>query len=118
MKKYFKRLTDDLVFFRIVMVLWSLPIFSIVVFAIRDTSQFCGVEWLWLIPVLALALGAWLVYTATRTSDERFEKRLDVLADGGDWMGLIFVVVVLVLAIPVYEIVRIIRPGGADPNDR
>ncbi len=45
--------------------------------------------------------GFWLVYTATQTSDDVFEKRIDVFADGGQW---VFIVVVPVVAILTYEI--------------
>jgi len=109
LRHYVRRLTDDLVFFRIVMILWSIPGFAIVGFALRDRDQFCESEWLLAIPVIALILGAWLVYTATRTNDEVFERRIDVLADGGNWAGLIFALVVLVVAIPIYEIHRLLR---------
>lgn len=113
MKSYFRRITDDLVFFRIVMILWSTVSFAIVVFAIRDRAQFCDAEWLLAIPAIAAALGAWLIYTATQTSDDVFEKRIDVLADGGQW---VFVFVVLIVAIPIYEIYKLLRSAGAAPK--
>lgn len=91
------------------MILWSLPIFVIVGFALRDRSQFCESEWLMAIPLVAMILGTWLVYTATRTNDEVFERRIDFLADGGDWAGLIFVLIVLIVAVPIYEIYRLLR---------
>ena len=109
MRDYFERITDDLDFFRIVMVLWSLPVFAIVVFSFRDPSQFFENNWLLLIPSIALLLGGWLIYSATCTDDKTFEKRIDCLADGGDWGGLVFVFVVVVLAVPIYELRKLIR---------
>ena len=96
------------------MILWSTALLAIVVFSIRDRTQFCDAEWLLAIPVIAAALGFWLVYTATQTSDDVFEKRIDVLADGGQW---VFVVVVLVVAIPTYEIFKLLRSAGAAPKN-
>lgn len=92
------------------MILWAIPFLALAAVTARDPSQFEGAAWLVLLPVGAAILGIWLVYTALRTSDEVFERRIDVLADGGDWIGLIFVVVVIVAAVPIYEIYRLVRP--------
>jgi hypothetical protein len=93
------------------MILWSMVSFAIVVFTIRDRAQFCDAEWLLAIPAIAATLGAWLIYTATQTSDDVFEKRIDVLADGGQC-----VFVVLIVAIPIYEIYKLLRSAGAAPK--
>ena len=115
MRDYFKRVTDDLMFFRIVMILWSALPFAIVGFSIRDACSFIENEWLLLIPIVAAAIGCWLVYIATRTDDATFEKRLELLTDGGQWIGLLFALVVFVVAIPIYEIQRHVRSKYAEP---
>ena len=115
MRNYFKRVTDDLMFFRIVMILWSALPFAIVGFSIRDACSFFENEWLLLIPIVAAAIGCWLVYIATRTDDATFEKRLELLTDGGQWIGLLFALVVFVVAIPIYEIQRHVRSKYAEP---
>lgn len=92
------------------MVLWSAPFFALTVFAVRDPTMLSGANWLVIVPVIAAAIGGWFLYTAVRTADEVLEKRIEYLGDGGDWIGLVFVVTVLVVAIPVYEIYRLVRP--------
>jgi len=113
-RNYFKRVTDDLLFSRIVMVLWSALPFAIVGFVLQDTSQFIENKWLLSIPIVAVTLGCWLVYTATRSSDAELEQRLDVLTDGGQWIGILFALAVFIVAIPIYETLRLFRSGGAE----
>ena len=91
------------------MILWSALPFSIVAIAARGRTQFCGAEWLLVIPIGAFLLGVWLVYTATRTTDAVFEKQIDGLDGGGQWFGLVLALAVLIVAIPIYEIYRLIR---------
>jgi hypothetical protein len=108
-RKYFKHVIDDLLFLRVVMILWSALPFAIVGFSIRESCFFIEHEWFLIIPIVAAAMGCWVVYIATLTDDTSFEKRLDLLEFGGHPAGILFAAVVFVVAVPIYETCKLIR---------
>ena len=109
MFSYIKRALDDLLFSRIVMLLWATPVFAIVIFSALNPSGFIENPWLLIIPAVALVFGLFMAYTALFADDKTFEKRLDYLSEGGDWLGLLFVLLVFVVALPIYVVVKAIR---------
>ena len=104
---YVSSALEDPLFLRVVMGLWAAPLLGLGVFVLLDVSQVAPHYWLLLFPTLAGLLGLWLLHTAVLADDVTVEKRSDWLSEGGDWIGLAFVLVVLIVAIPIWELLKL-----------
>ena len=87
--------------------LWAIPLLGLGIYVFSDLSQVAPDYWLLIFPVLAGLLGLWLVHTAVRADDNTVDKRTDWLSEGGEWIGLVFVLVVLIAAIPIWELLKL-----------
>ncbi len=110
----FKAMTEDPLFWRVVMFLWGLPFVGIFVLALMHLDEFCGSYWLLVFPAAFAALGGWLVYSAIFADKRALEKRLDFLADGGDILGIVFIIAVAILAIPIWGALRVMLGPAED----
>ena len=88
---YLQSLMTDPLFLRVCMVLWGLPFVAL--------GTFAGIEWkpetVWEMMGFALVVliglyGAYLLYTATFGNRRQVAQSADLLSDGGDLLGVIF----------------------------
>jgi len=107
MIKYLESAFDDPLFLRVVMVLWATPFLGIVVYVCLNFSEVEPDYWLLIFPIAAGLLGLWLLHTAIRADDKTVDKRTEWLSEGGELIGLVFVIVVLILAIPIWELLKL-----------
>ena len=107
MIKYLKSAFEDPLFLRVVMALWATPFLGATIYVGLDFSQVRPDYWLLIFPIAMGLLGLWLLLTAMRADDETVDKRTEWLSEGGEFIGLIFIVVVLIIAIPIWELLKL-----------
>ena len=107
MINYLKSAIDDPLFLRVVMVLWGIPFLAIALYAVANVGQIESDDWILIFPAASGLFGFWLLFTALTASDETVDKRTDWLGDGADLIGLLFILVVLVVAIPIWEVLKL-----------
>lgn len=66
-------------------------------------------SWVWFFIVPLGAFGLALMFISLFAPDEKFERYLDLMADGGDIPMILFFVVVLFAAIPLTVAIRMAR---------
>jgi putative effector of murein hydrolase len=106
--KYLKAASEDPLFARIVMGIWGLPFMAIFFYGVLHFDEICP-DWLIVFPVAMGAFGAFLFYTAILSDDEAVEKRTDFVGEGGELIGAILVIAVVILAIPIWELMKLLR---------
>jgi hypothetical protein len=114
---YITGLLKDPIFPRACMFLWGLPLaalgFGGVVFW-PEVSE--GWEWLALLCLLLVGtMGLCLMYVAVASSDSTFGRVADCASDGGDVIGLVLMVAVVLLALPITAIIRALFPRAQQP---
>lgn len=109
MIKYFKSTVDDPLFLRIVMAIWGLPFTAILVLSAANFDDFRPDYWLFVLPAAVGALGLFLLYTAFFADDGVVDERTSWLGDGGELIGVILIVVVILVAIPIWELLKLVR---------
>ncbi len=108
---YLKSLVADPLFVRVCMVLWGSPFLALGLLVAAQWRPTGLWEWLGFALVAAVGLlGGFLCYTGFFGSRKRLERATDFLADGGDIVGAVFAVVVVLFAIP---ITLLLRAAGA-----
>ena len=107
MIKYLESAFIDPLFLRVVMVLWAIPFLGGAFYVGPDLSEIEPDYWLLVFPIGFGLLGLWLLYTAVRADDSTVDKRTEYLSEGNQLIGLVFVVVVLILAIPIWELLKL-----------
>lgn len=109
--KYLKALLKDPLFCRVCMLLWGTAWTTFAVFGLFSWQPTGWLEWAGYAFVALLAiLGAWFCYHAMFGSDESVDKFADFISDGGEWVGLIAVLLVCTIALPIVALVRAVRP--------
>jgi general stress protein CsbA len=106
MFSYFEKAFGDPLFLRVLMALWSVPMFFIVAVAAASWPSVAESFWLLVLTAVALLMGLVLVGSAFFSDDKSIRKISDDFPDGGQ---VILVVVLIVIAVPVYEIARLVR---------
>lgn len=94
---------EDPLFWRIAMVLCSLPFFLIAGFPIYCSGEF-ELSWVLAIWLGFLAFGLWLVYSAVFVDDEVIRKRSEMLR-GPETED--FLIAALVVIVPIYAILKL-----------
>jgi hypothetical protein len=100
----------DPLFWRVAMVVFGLPFVYIGVAGVVALSPPEGWWWLGVLLLGALGVyGGFLVYAACFGSPALVNRATDFVSDGGDLVGLLFVIVVGLVAIPVTLLLRWVR---------
>ena len=102
---YLDRALDDPVFWRIAMGLWSIPMFYVVFEFVTEWPEICGNYWLIAIPVVALCIGVWLIYSSIFSDDSTIKKRSEILGGNGTE---VVVFAVLLVGVPIYELRKLL----------
>jgi hypothetical protein len=109
---YIAGLFKDPIFLRACMFLWGLPFVALgfgVAVLWQEGPE--GWEWLALLCLLLVgAMGLCLLYVSALGSDATFNRTADFMSEGGDLVGLILVVVVVLLALPITAVIRALFP--------
>ena len=66
-------------------------------------------SWAWFIVAPLGAFGLTLMLIPLFASDQKFERYLDLMADGGDIPVILFFVVVMFAAIPLTLVIRLVK---------
>lgn len=111
-QRFLAWLNADTIFLRTSMVIAGSCIFFGLAWVVsRDWSILEW--WAWLVLVPFGGFGLVLMILPLFLSDERFERYLDLMADGGDIPVILFFVVVMLVAIPMTVVVRLIKKAFA-----
>lgn len=102
--EYLKKILQDTSFHRLVMAIWSLPFILVLIFCLAHIQQLKPDYWLMLFPMASGFLGVWLLYSSLYASDETIDKRLSALAEGGEILGVVLVLAVILIALPLWVI--------------
>ncbi|HEY4370347.1 MAG TPA: hypothetical protein VGN52_00265 [Burkholderiales bacterium] len=122
MGKYLRELVCDPLYMRVCAFLWGLPFVAggVALFiALHRDAALAGRPPVWWIMLVAggglCLLGGWPMWTAVFANDERFERVTRSLGDGGDLIGLVFVLLLFVLALPATMLLRALcrHPGNS-----
>jgi hypothetical protein len=104
-----KGLFDMELFVRVCLVVWGTPFLAIALFAVAEFRPVDWAEWCVLALVVAFgAYGAFLLWLGLRGSDSRVESSMDLMSEGGELLGVVFALVVAVIAVPVTLLIRTI----------
>lgn len=106
MKNYLIKAIEDVLFLRVVFVLYSIPFFLIASLPINDFNSFVETPAYFIIPLGFLLAAIFLVYTGLFSRDELVEKYSNSISDGGDLIGVFFVLLIGIIAIPIWEIIK------------
>ncbi len=69
------------------------------------------ISWFLLIPTISLLMGLWLAYSSVFVDDAGIQKRSELLGGAGtEW----FTVVSLIVAVPIYELLKLVRQRKGD----
>ena len=99
---YLKTLFDAGLFVRVCMVTWGVPFVGLGLFAVFNINPVDVSDWLILALVSLLGVyGMYLVYVGFLGSELLVERSIGFMADGGDFLGLLFALVVAIVAVPV-----------------
>jgi hypothetical protein len=102
---------QDPLFWRVAVCLFGLPFAYVGIAGAVALSPPEG--WWWLAVLVLAALGTYggfLIYAACLGSKGLFERATSYIHEGGDLLGLLFIVVVGLLAIPITILLRWLRP--------
>ncbi len=99
---YLKTLFDAGLFVRVCMVTWGGPFLGLGLFAVFSIHPVDVSDWLVLALVSLLGVyGMYLVYVGFLGSESMVERSIGFMAEGGDILGLLFALVVAIVAVPV-----------------
>ena len=107
MINYLKSAINDPLFLRVVMALWGAPFLAIALYVAANASQVESDYWILIFPAALGLFGSWLLLTALTASDKTVDQRTDWLGDGADLIGLVFILVVLIVAVPIWELLKL-----------
>jgi hypothetical protein len=68
-------------------------------------------SWIWFFLAPLGTFGLALMTVPLLASDQKFERYLDLMADGGDMPVILFFVVVMFAAIPLTMVIRFVKKG-------
>ena len=106
MLEYFKEALKDILLLRIVFVLWSIPFILIALSITYKILQTNELKLLILLPIVLLSLGCFLLYIGTQKNRKIIDKYIDLIGDGGELIGAILILVVIIIALPIRQIIR------------
>jgi hypothetical protein len=104
---YIQDLLKDLLFRRVCLVLWGLPIIAFGVYGLRTFHPVVWKEWLlWLFVIAMGFYGAYSIGLGFFGSDERVQKARHIKEDGGSFLGVAILLAICVLAAPLTALIR------------
>jgi hypothetical protein len=104
-----KALFDVKLFVRVCMVVWGTPFVALALLAAVELHPSDWTEWALLALAVALgAYGAFLLWLGFLGSDSRVENSIDLMSEGGELLGVVFAVLVAVIAVPVTLLIRMV----------
>lgn len=109
MKNYLIKAIEDFLFLRIVFVLYSIPFYLIASLPIYEFNSFAETPALFILPLVFLLTATFLVYVGLFSKDKLVEKYSDAISDGGELIGVIFVLLIGIVAIPIWEMIKRFR---------
>jgi hypothetical protein len=113
MLAYLRALLKDPLFTRVCMFFWGLPLAFLGVYAAVSWHPTEGYEWFGIALLVAIGfLGVCLLGVSALGSNALVDKSTDFMHEGGDLIGVIFVLVVVLFAIPVTAVLRALRRGN------
>lgn len=105
MFKYFGKALEDPLFWRIGMLLWSLPFILVAVLLILECSFPVNPSWVLAVPLGLLSFGIWIAYSALAADDAKIQRRSDLIVVPGSEL---LVIAVLLIAVPFYELSKLV----------
>lgn len=112
---YFHALISDRLFLRVCMFLWGLLLAALGAFAVYALSEEISgssdglVVAVMLFITAIIGSGLALVFAALFASDANAEKIANLMQDGGEWLGIVMAVVVVIFAVPLTALIRALR---------
>jgi hypothetical protein len=107
MRAYVLALLKDVLFWRVVMFLWGLPLAGFGFYVALAWQPTELGQWFAIALLAALGLlGAYFICVATFGSKARIERSMNYMHDGGDIVGIVVVMVVFVAALPIAAVLR------------
>lgn len=91
------------------MAIWSLPFVVVLVYGAVHFHDLRPDYWLFVLPQAVGTLGLFLLYTAFFASDEVVNNRTEMIGDGAQLIGVILIIVVVIVAVPIWELLKLIR---------
>ena len=99
---WFRRIVEDALFWRVAVCLWGLPFVYIGAAGVIGLSPPEGWWWAGVLLLAVLGVyGGFLVYAACFGSEALLGRATRYIHEGGDLIGLLFALVVALLAIPI-----------------
>lgn len=89
--------------------IWSLPFIAVLVISLLHVTDLRPDYWLIVFPLAIGALGVFLLYTAVLSDDAAVERRTEFLSEGGEVIGAILIIVVIIVALPIWELLKLRR---------
>ena len=112
---YLRAQLKDPLFMRVCMFLWGLPFALLGPYGAVILRPAASFEWFGFAMLAALgSLGLYLLGVAAFGSDARVHKTTDFMHEGGELLGIVFAIAVILVAVPLTELLRaIIRRSRA-----
>jgi len=108
-------IVQDPLFWRVAVCVFALPFVYLGIAGAIALSPPEGWWWFGVLLFCALgAYGAFLVYASCFGSRALFDRATNFVSEGGDLIGILFVIVVGLVAIPITVLLRWVRPRQND----
>lgn len=114
-KNYFYALVCDPLFLRVCMFLWGIllaALGALACYAISENISGSPGGLLFAVVLFVIAIigsGLALVFAAFVASDAKAEAIANLMQDGGEWLGIVLAVSVMLLAIPITGLIHALR---------
>lgn len=112
---YFRSLFSDLLYWRVCVALFGLPLAGFACFAVFRWHPSEPLEWFGMLLLVLLGLyGAWLVGVSMFGNDATFERSIRYIDDGGELLGVLLILAVALIAIPITVTIRLFKPRASE----
>ena len=113
---YIRSLIADPIFLRVGMFLWGIPLLAVGGIALAFWRPFEAYEWIGLALLSAVGGGgAFLMYVAVLGTKNSVDQAANFIHEGGDIVGALFALAVLVVALPITAFLRVIGNQSDGP---
>lgn len=109
MWKYIEKAFKDILLIRIIIALWSTPFLVLTAWSVYEYNALITKPLLIIFPILMGALGFFLLYVGFFGKNSSVEKYSGQINEGGEILGVLFALAVLIAAIPIWEILKRIK---------
>ncbi len=106
MWEYLEKAIEDTLFLRIVFVLWAVPFLIFFIWCCIEYTFYIERPLLLFFPLALFSMSIFLAYVGVFGSSKAVGKYSGYLNEGGEFIGIIFVIFVVILALPLWEILR------------